>query len=575
MKHKNRMLQAVGCAVVAFLFLVPLCRLILMSFTQDGALSLGNYIELLHEPRTFRAIGNTIVIAFGATILSTVLGVVLAFIIAYVNIKRKRLLEVLVLAPFIIPSYVITISWTSALTGGSGINKLLGYLHLGPVNLYSLGGILFVLGICHIPLVYFSTVNMLRKIPRDLEWAARACGCGRWQTLLKINLKQAAPAIIGGSVLAFLACMDNFSVPAFLGIPASIPVLSTYIYEKAISFGSDSFSIASALSVLLSVVAVSGSLGIAAFSKKEKQSESIRADFSERIILNNTARRWVEWGSIAVFAVINFVPLFTMTASSFQELYGQSFSFQNATLENYRFLFTNSGIWNAVTNSLFLSFITCVVCIAVGTAVAYQKVHGGGPAVRLLEACSSLTYAIPGIVLALAMIFHWAIIPGVYGSIQILVVSYITRYLILQIKGSSAAMLSIHPSLEEAAHVSGSGALRLWKRILTPLLFRQTISSALLIFVSSLTEMTLSSILASAGTKTIGLSVFNLQQSGDYNLAYAFSVLIVLLLVCGYALVQVVCREPVKKAPSSKEVMVGRLLSSRSQHPRKMEESVL
>ena len=576
MKKRNLMLQTVGCIAVAFLFLVPLCRLVLMSFTQDdGSFSFGNYTALLQEPRTLRAIGNTVIISLAATVLSTVLGVLFAFIVAYLNVRRKKLLELLVLAPFIIPSYVITISWTSALAGNSGMNQLLRLLHLGPVNLYSLGGIIFILGICNIPLVYLTTVNMLRKIPRDLEWAARASGCGQWETLFRINLRQAAPAIIGGSVLAFLSCIDNFSVPAFLGIPASIPVLSTYIYEKAISFGSQSFSMASALSVMLSVVAIAGSLGISAISQKEKQADSIRADFSERIILKDQTRRWVEWIGIGIFAIIDLVPLLTMTAASFQDLYGQSFSVKNFSLQNYQFLFTNSGISSAIGNSLMLSLITCAVCILVGTAAAYQKLRGSGPAVRLLEACASLTYAIPGIVLALAMIFHWSAIPGVYGSIQILMVSYVTRYLILQVKGSSAAMLSIHPSLEEAAHVSGSGNVRMWKRILIPLLFRQTISSSLLIFVSALTEMTLSSILASAGTKTIGLSVFNLQQSGDYNLAYAFSVLIVLLIVCGYTLIQYVCREPVKKGKREKRQNAGLFRQYPFKVSHKMEGSAL
>ena len=175
MKKRNLMLQTVGCVAVAFLFLVPLWRLVLMSFTQhDGSFSFGNYTALLQEPRTLRAIGNTVVISLAATALSTVLGVLFAFVVAYLNIRRKKLLELLVLAPFIIPSYVITISWTSALAGNGEVNRLLRLLHLGPVNLYSLGGIIFILGICNIPLVYLTTVNMLRKIPRDLEWAARA-----------------------------------------------------------------------------------------------------------------------------------------------------------------------------------------------------------------------------------------------------------------------------------------------------------------------------------------------------------------------------------------------------------------
>ena len=538
MKKKDLFCQAALCAAVAFVFVLPLCRLALMSVTQSGGYGFENYAELFREPRTLRAVGNTVVIALAATLLSTVLGALFAFLVAYLNLRFKRLLELLVLAPFVLPSYVVTISWTSLLERNGGINRFLQLLHLPPLSLFSLGGIVFVLGICNVPLVYLTTVDTLRKIPQELEWASRASGCGRWETLLRIDLVQAAPAVAGGSVLAFLACIDNFAVPAFLGIPASIPVLSTYIYEKAIGFGPDSFSLAAALAVLLSAVAVSGSLALSASARKTRRSDSIRPDFSERIVLGKRARRAVEWAALAFFGALDLVPLVTMAAASFQDLYGQRFSFANLTLRNYRFVFTNGGVLRAVGNSLLLALITCAVCIAVGTAAAYRKAHGGGAAVRLLESCASLTYAIPGIVLALAMIFHWTVIPGIYGSIRILAVAYVTRYLIVQLKGSTAAMLSVHPALEEAARVSGCGKVRMWQRILTPLLLRQTISSSLLIFVSSLTEMTLSSILASAGTKTIGLTIFDFQQSGDYNLDYAFSVVIVVLILCGYGLVR-------------------------------------
>jgi iron(III) transport system permease protein len=572
MKKRNWFVQAAGCAAVAFVFLLPLFRLALMSVTQNAGYGFGNYLELFREPRTLRAIGNTVAISVASTALSAVFGVLLAFLVAYLNIKRKRLLELLALVPFILPSYVVTISWTSLLEQNGGANRLLQLLHLPAISLYSLGGIIFVLGLCNVPLVYLTTVDTLRKIPRELEWAARASGCGRWETLWRIDLVQARPAIAGGCVLAFLACVDNFAVPAFLGIPASIPVLSTYIYEKAIGFGPDSFSLAAALSVLLSVVAVSGSAAMSVFARKTKRSESIRPDFSARIVLGRGARRAVEWTSLAVFAVLDLVPLVTMTAASFQDLYGRRFSAANLTLRNYEFVFTSDGVIRAIGNSLFLALITCAVCIVVGTAAAYGKSHGGGAHIRLLESCASLTYAIPGIVLALAMIFHWSMIPGIYGSLRILVVAYITRYLIVQIKGSSAAMLSVHPALEEAARVSGSGKARMWQRILIPLLFRQTISSSLLIFVSSLTEMTLSSILAAAGTKTIGLTIFDFQQSGDYNLAYAFSVVIVILILCGYGLVQRVGGAGRKKGDAAQR-SPGEAGSYRSETLKKMEET--
>ena len=184
-----------------------------------------------------------------------------------------------------------------------------------------------------------------------------------------------------------------------------------------------------------------------------------------------------------------------------------------------------------------------------------MKVRRNSKGAVTMEKCASLTYAIPGIVLSLAMIFHWVeplpgIRPGVYGTIWILVIAYITRYLILQIKESTTALMSVNPELEEAVRACGRGKRALWQQVLLPMLVRPILSGSFLIFVSSLTELTLSSMLASAGTKTIGLTIFNFQQSGDYNLSAAMSAVIVVMVLTGYCLVAL---KPAEKKKRGKE----------------------
>lgn len=118
----------------------------------------------------------------------------------------------------------------------------------------------------------------------------------------------------------------------------------------------------------------------------------------------------------------------------------------------------------------------------------------------------------------------------------LLLIAYVTRYMILQIKGSTNALLAINPELEDAVLASGRDWRTLWCQVLLPLLLRPCVASTALIFISALTELTLSSMLASAGTRTIGLAIFNFQQAGDYNLAAALSTLITALILGGYGL---------------------------------------
>lgn len=524
---------------VFLVFLAPLLRLLLMSFTGDHGATLGNYAKLFSEPRTMESIGNTIIVGGSVTAFAVLCGSVLAVLVAYTNVKRKRLLEVLVLLPFIVPSYIITLSWTGFLSAGGGVGALLSRAGVGPVNLYSMGGIIFVLGLCNTPIVYINLKIMLQRIPRDMEWACRASGYTKWQTLRRINLAQAAPAIASGAILSFLASIDNFSVPAFLGTSSKVTVLSTYIYEKAIGFGPSSFRDAAALSVILSSIAIAGILLERVFVKRTSGFESIKEDTSVRIEFSPWSRFIVEWGLFATLVTVNIVPIVFMFMSSVQRTFGLGYGRNNLTLQNFRDILTNAGIMRSVRNSLFLATVTCVLCIIIGTVVAYIKVRKKSRVMEAVEKSASMTYAIPGMVLALAMIFHWVeplpgIRPGIYGTINILIVAYVTRYIILQIRGSSNAILTVEPALEEAAMASGSCRFSMWRKIIAPLLAKPVLNSAFLVFVPAVTELTLSSILAAAGTKTIGLTIFNLQQAGDYNLSTAMSAVVVLLIIGCY-----------------------------------------
>ena len=262
--------------VLFLIFLAPIFRLLLMSLKGPEGYSLANFTAMTQDKRTWEALGNTLVIAAGSTILATCAGTLMGFVEAYTNIRYKKPLELLVLLPFIIPSYIITLSWSGLLATQSTISRLLTSLGLPLINIYTKPGIIAVLGLVNTPIVYLSVIHTLRKIPLDMDWAARACGFSPLETLWKVDLKEALPAIISGSLLSFLACIDNFAVPAFLGISSNITVLSTYIYEKAIGFGPEAFAQAAALSVVLSVIALCGTVAAAKAVRTRSALDSIR-----------------------------------------------------------------------------------------------------------------------------------------------------------------------------------------------------------------------------------------------------------------------------------------------------------
>lgn len=526
---------------ILIFFIMPMIRLLLMSFKGQSGIGLSNYINVFSESRSIEAIKNTIIIGIFSNIISVILGAVFAFLVAYTNIKWKALIELLVLMPFIIPSYIITLSWSSLFTNTGVINTFLSSIGLGKIDIYTIPGIILVLGICNIPIVYMITINMLRKIPSELEWAAIASGYSKWQTLFKINLPQVMPAIMSGGILSFLAAIDNFAVPAFLGISSGIPVLSTYIYEKAIGFGPKAFNVAATLSIVLSLIAIIGTFLQGLLIKKNRSSDSIKEDYSVRIKFSKKVRMIIQGVILTFLLLINIVPIITMIMSSLQKAYGVKFSLSTISFKNYEFLLSNKRVMSSVVNSLVLASIATVICIVLGVIIAYIKVRKNSIAMKIGENVISLTYAIPGIVLALAMILHWTeplpgFRPNIYGTIKILIIAYITRYLILQIKSGTTAISAVDLSLEEAARVSGASKIRLWCKIIIPLISKQVLASAFLMFVSAMTEVTLSSMLASVGTKTIGLTIFSFQQAGNYNVSAAMSTIIIVLVLIGYLL---------------------------------------
>lgn len=537
MKTHHNMKIGLIYGLIALVFVGPLISLVVMSFKVDGLTSLQNYQLLLGEQRTLMAIKNTIVIAGCSTLIVLVVGIILAILVAYTNIYGKRILELLILAPLVIPSYVLTLSWSNLLMPSAVVNQWLVRLGLPALNIYSQGGIIVMLALCSLPIVYLLSVDALRKIPRAMEEASYSSGHGMLMTQLRINLPQAAPAFVASGVLAFLAAIDNFAVPAFLGISANVPVLSTYIYEKVIGFGPTAFNQAAVLAVILAGLVIVGLTLQQCLVKRASKAVSTNLDYQPRLILQKKGQLLVSILAIGTMSFIVIVPLLTMLGSAFMKTFGVAWSLKNFTLANFKFVMTNAGVISAIKNSLGLAFVTVVICAVLGTAFAYLKLRLFPRQLRAAETLISLDNALPGIVLALAMIFYWTKVPTIYGTTKILAIAYVTRYMIQQIKGSTTALISINPDLEEASVIVGQSAFRKWVTIILPLIRKQVLSSALIIFVSALTEMTLSSLLASAGSKTIGLMIFGLQQGGSYPLAYALSSFVLVVIILFYGLI--------------------------------------
>ncbi|WP_025849011.1 ABC transporter permease [Paenibacillus ehimensis] len=554
----KRVLIGVALVLLLVFFVLPIGKLIVLSMQGSAGPTLAHYSEMLQQSRLWKTLNDTFVIVAGSSLVSIALGVLAAWLMAYSDIKHKKTLHMAMLLSFILPSYVLTLSWSSFM-GSQGLAASL--LHLvnpdaKPWSMYSYGGIIFVMGIHHFPLVYLLTVDVLKKIPRDLEWATRASGAGRWKTFRLVTLPLALPGLTAGGLLAFLASLDNFGIPAFLGIPKQISVLSTLIYEEIIGFGPSAFSRGAALSVMLGVIAIIGTLLQWLAVRKIKAADTVIVDHSPRFALGKH-RTWVTAAVRAFLAVITVVPLLSMIALSLKKAYGLPFQPANLTLSNYKYiLLENEKVWQSIQNSLTLSATTLVICLVLGSLLAYVRVRKPSWLTKSAELAVALPYTLPGIVFGLAMIFAWmqpipGWNPGIYGSIRILFIAYVCRFMILQVRAGITAFTQIDPSMEEAAHIFGAGFWKKWAFVLLPLLLPGLLSGAFLVFLTAFTELTVSALLWSTGSQTIGVTIFGFEQAGNTLYSTALSSLIVLLIMVGMGLLHLVRKFSVQKGVQS------------------------
>lgn len=536
----TKLLLLLGAAAVLFLFVVPVFRLASLSVRDEAGITLSHYSQLFHSPRFWMSLWNTVIVVSGSTALSLLLGFAAAWLMAYTDLKRKRLLHMGLLLCFILPSYVLTLSWSSFMGPQGMLAGLLRLLFPGasPWSMYNYGGIIFVMGIHHFPLVYLFTLNVLRKIPRDLEWAARAGGAGRFKTFRKVTLPLALPGLTAGGLLVFLASLDNFGIPAFLGTPAGITVLSTLVYEEIIGFGPSAFARSAALSVLLGLAAVAGTLAQWLLMRKSGVTDTVLPDQGPRYTLGRSGK-WIGAGVWALLLTVTAVPLLAMVSLSFKKAYGLGLQPSNLTLDNYRYiLLDNAKVWQAIQNSFMLALVTALVCLVFGSLIAYVRVRKPSMLIKAAEVAISIPYTLPGIVFALSMILVWmepvtGWNPGIYGTIYMLFIAYGCRFLILQIRAGITAFQQIDPAMEEAAQAAGAGTWRKWRSILLPLLLPGLISGGMLVFLMSLTELTVSALLYSTGTQTIGVTIFSFEQAGSTLYSTALSSLIVFLVLAG------------------------------------------
>jgi iron(III) transport system permease protein len=538
---RERFLLLLGVVVLGVIVAYPLAKIVIQSFKFDQHFALQNYLLVFSKTSNFVALGHSLEISLLTTLFATVLGTFLAWVVARTDCPWKSFFRTAFILPFITPPFIGAFAWRILLGPVGYLNK--AYMALSGAetalwNFYGPDGIVTVMTLHIYPLVYITTLGALERMNPELEEAAQISGSPIFAVMRHITLPLMMPSILSGAVLVFIASIANFGIPAILGFPANYYVLTTKIWEAVVlSSQANSLSLAASLSVLLGLVAGAGLILQRFYLKRKEYTVISGKSMHPNLVLLRGHKGWLVPLLALIVLITSFAPLIAVILTSLIKALGIPPVPSNWTLQNfYDVLFINRAARRGIRNSLILALSSATIISLLGALIAYivvkTKVRGRG----IIDLISSLPYALPGTVVGVAMILAWLkplplIGVSIYNTLWILLVAYIARYLAFGVRTTSASLQQIHESMEEAARISGATWFQTFRDIVLPLIAPGFFASWFLVFMPTLRELTISILLWSSKRETIGVMVFNLQESGNTVASAALAVIMMLVLL--------------------------------------------
>ena len=425
-------------------------------------------------------------------VASVIITFPLAWLVGRTDLPFKRGYRTLLVASYMIPPYVGAIAWVQLLNPSVGylnnVFKWIFNLQTAPFDIYTTGGLAWVLTLFYSPFAFITISRAMEKMDPTLEEAARVSGSSPLRTLIDVTLPLMAPSILAGGLLVFIAAGSCFGIPAIVGMPGNIEVMTTRIVTY--TYMGDEAGIRDATSLAASLMFIANAL---LFFMTWMLGRKDYTSMSKGITLDNL-------GFDAWIPVI--------TSSQYME-----------------------SVWNSVVYGVIAATIGTILSVFIAYLAVKTNVKGR----NLPDMLTIIGGSTPSIVIALALVITFSGNFGLnlYSTMWILVVSYLVKYMTMSVRTIAASLSQVHISLEEAALNSGASWLRTCKDIIMPLIAPSIIAGWFLIFMPSFYELTMSLLLYGSDTKTIGVLLYDLQTYADTQNASVLSVIILLIVLVG------------------------------------------
>jgi iron(III) transport system permease protein len=538
-------------AILAFLVLYPVTMLLIGALTNtnpvvDGFgvfdLSLANFVTVLGNPNVHHALMNSLIACTGGTALAVAIGLTFSWIVVRTNTPCKGFIGAASMVPLFVPPLVAGVAWSILGSPKSGlINTMFKWAGLDwRIDLYSMTGLILVFGMYYAPYVYMFTASALRNMDPSLEEAAEISGVGPVRTLFTITFPLIAPAIISGMLLSFIVMLGIYGIPAVLGAPANISVLTTYIF-KLTNWSPPLYSTAAAVAIILMVV--TGALVVLQQRVLSGRSFTTVAGKAFRPrSLDLGPWRWLTLGlALAYLFVVVVLPLLALIVAAFRRFLfipnaASLFEMRHYSFIHFESIFDNPLTMRSIWNTMEVGLITALLGGVLAFAIGYTVHRGNVPGRRGIDLIATLPVAIPGLVIGVAYLWAWIGLPGgLYGTIWILALAFVARFIPDTMKALSTSFLQIHKELEEAAWICGKGLLGTIRTIVLPLARPGIVAAMTLLFILAIRELGSSLFLYTSDTTVMAVLLLDYYEGGNTGKTAAFSLVqtaLLAVLIC-------------------------------------------
>ncbi|MGE0749736.1 MAG: ABC transporter permease [Variibacter sp.] len=524
-----------GLAVILIVLIVlPIGVLLLGSFLSEppralqfnwSGFTLLNYVAVLTDADFLPLLFTTIGVALVGTVGALIIGTGLAWLAVRTDVPGQRVIEAVAVMPMFVPPLVGAFAWDILGSPRSGIiNIFLRAAGLPPfVNIYSFYGVGFVFAIYYAPYVYLFVASALRNMDASLEEASAMSGAGRLRTVLRITLPLISPALMSAGLLVFVLLIELFSIPAVLGEPGNVHVVSVQIWAL-IGFTPPKVNQASALGVLLLAVTITLVLiQNRILAKRSFVTVAGKGLKPKRIELGGARLPFAAAGFLYLVVVV-FLPYAALIFIALRKslFYSSVTAMANPSqfsTDQFAAAFGNPVVWQSFTNSLIVSFVTVILGGILYFAVAYIVHRTQLAGRRALDVITVLPIAIPGLIIGLGYLWAWISLPvGLYGTLWIIIFAYVSQFSPQGVRTIASSLMQIHKELEEGSRVCGAGFFYTLRRVVIPLAWPGILASMTLLLVLSFRELATALFLYTSTTQVFSLTMFDYWLRGSTSL---------------------------------------------------------